>query len=103
MASKSSRPQSLDGNMASPAVSPQAEEEWDGRGFSERGALSAPQVTESVLNEYFEKMTSSSTKGGSTLSGGLPTPRTVEVAQTAVTAASQLATPIRLPSTSTKF
>jgi len=64
MASKPSRPQSLDGNMASPAVSPLAEEEWTAEDFQNAEPYPLPEITESMLNEYIEKMTSSSTKGG---------------------------------------
>jgi V8-like Glu-specific endopeptidase len=73
MANNSIPTSSSDGNIASPAtLSVQAAAEWTTEDFMAAVPIPLPEITEAMLNEHIEKMTSPSAKGGSTLAGGPP-------------------------------
>src|SRR5258708_9278098 len=72
MPKKSTRTLCSDGNSASPEMSLQAAVEWTTEDFLAAEPYPLPEITEEMLIEHIEKMTSPSAKGGSTLAGGPP-------------------------------
>jgi hypothetical protein len=71
-------------NIASPEQTLQAAVEWTTEDFLSAKPYPIPKVTEKMVSEFIEKMTSSSAKGGNTVAGGLPSSidRAVDVEKT---------------------
>jgi V8-like Glu-specific endopeptidase len=72
MASASSLTSLTHGNIASPEASLQAAMEWTTEDFLAAEPYPMPEITESMVADFIEKMTSPSAKGGSTSPGGAP-------------------------------
>jgi V8-like Glu-specific endopeptidase len=62
----------MNGNIASPKQTLEAAVEWTTEELLAAKPYPIPKVTEKMINEFFEKMTPPSAKGGSTVAGGLP-------------------------------
>jgi V8-like Glu-specific endopeptidase len=60
------------GNMASPEQNLQAATEWTTEDFQSAEPYPVPEITEDMVKDFIEQMTSTSARGGSTSPGGAP-------------------------------
>jgi V8-like Glu-specific endopeptidase len=66
------------GNIASPEQNLQAALEWTTEDFLSAEPYPMPEITEEMVSEFIEKMTSASEKGGSVVAGGPPSSAEIE-------------------------